>query len=224
MEAIVIEAKVRKETKKEASKKYRREGFIPSVLYGQENNINLLIDSKTFMKLYPHLTKSTLINIKVDNDNYDVLIKDYHKNYIKNEFIHLDFYELKKGKTVHASIHINFIGSPIGTREGGILEKHLLEIQVECLPKDMVSHFELNIENMDINDTLHVSDIQLDERYKLLSNPDDVLVHVSGQIAEEIEEVEEEVVEGEEGAEETAEGAEDKEDKKEEAEADKEEK
>ncbi|MCK4799320.1 MAG: 50S ribosomal protein L25 [Spirochaetes bacterium] len=149
------------------------------------------------MKLYPRLTKSTVINLKLDKNQYEVLIKDYEKDYIKDKFIHIDFYELKKGKPVHSFIPLNLIGNAIGIREGGILEKHLVELEIECLPKDIVSHLDVNIENMKINDTLHVRDLKIDKKHKMLSHIDEVIVHITGKIAEEVElaEVTEEAVE-----------------------------
>ena len=195
MEMITLEAATRNELKKEASKRYRRQGQIPSIIYGQGKNTNILIDSRNFRKIYPKLTKSTVINLKLNKDQYEVIIKDYEKNYIKDKFIHIDFYELKKGKPVIFHIPLNFIGNAIGAREGGILEKHLVELEVECLPKDVISHIDVSIEKMDINDTLHVKDIQLDKQYKVLSNPDGVIVHMSGKIAEEIEKEEKEITE-----------------------------
>ena len=186
MSVITLEAKKRDGLKKEASKRLRRDGFIPSVIYGQGENRNIMIDSKIFGKLAPKLTKSTVINLKLDGQDYDVLIKEYQKNYVKDQFLHIDFYELKAGKLVHFRIPINFIGSAKGVREGGTLEKHLIEIEVECLPKNIVHHFEVNIEEMEINDTLHVKDVNIDtEKYKILSNLDDVVIHIAGKQAEE---------------------------------------
>ena len=197
MELIELEATMRKELKKEACKRYRRAGAIPCIIYGQGKNVNIRLDSRKFIKLYPRLTKSTVINLKLDKNQYEVLIKDYEKDYIKDKFIHIDFYELKKGKPVHSFIPLNLIGNAIGIREGGILEKHLVELEIECLPKDIVSHLDVNIENMKINDTLHVRDLKIDKKHKMLSHIDEVIVHITGKIAEEVElaEVTEEAVE-----------------------------
>lgn len=197
MTVYEIEAKKRDNFKKGPAKLYRNQGLIPSIIYGQEEIRNILISKNEFNKLSPHLTKSTIIKIKLDNKIFDVLIKDYQKDYIKDEFLHIDFYELKSGKPVHSRISLNFIGNAIGVREGGVLEKHLTSIDVECLPKDIVPFIEVNIENLKIGDALHVKDVQFDEKYKVLSHPDDVLVHISGKMAEEEVSAEAEV-EGEE--------------------------
>ena len=196
MKLIKLEATKRKETGKGHCKKYRKEGLMPSIIYGQGENINILINNKIFNKISSGITKSTVIDLKLGKKEYHVLIKDYEKNYIKNEFLHIDFYELKAGKPVHFRIPFNFVGNAIGIKEGGILEKHLVDLEIECLPKDIVSCFDVNIEKMCINDTLHVTDIDLDKKYKVLSHPDEVVVHISGKMIEEEEEKKEEEVEG----------------------------
>ncbi len=201
--SVEINAIKRDKIGKEANKQYKREGKIPCILYGQGTNINLLINNDEFEKLRSLITKSTIIDLKLDGKKYDVLIKDYDKDHIKNKFIHIDFYELKAGKSVHVKIPLKFIGNPIGVREGGILEKHLVELEIECLPNDIISNFEINIENIPMNGSLHVKEVTFDSKYKILTHPDEVLVHVSGKIKEEVEEkpvaeaVTEEVVEGE---------------------------
>lgn len=221
MNVYEIEAKTRDNYKKGPSKKYRNEGLIPSIIYGQAENKNILINKIEFGKLSHTLTKSTIIKLKLDGKVFDVLVKDYQKNYIRDEYTHIDFYELKAGKTLHSKIALNFVGAPIGVKEGGVLEKHLTELDVECLPKDIVPFIDINVDHLKIGDALHVKDIQLDERYKILSHPDEVLVHISGKMAEEEEVVKVEaeaavIGEGEEGAVEGAavEGTEEKKEEK----------
>ncbi len=181
MNSFVLEAKKRDKTGKESSKKYRKEGYIPAVVYGQGNNINILINNNTFRKMYSKLTKSTILNLNIENKKLDVLIKDYEKDYLRDEFLHIDFYEIDVNKPVHVQIPIVFVGTAIGIREGGLLEKHLINLDVECLPKDIVNHFEVNIEHLKINDSLHVKDLEIDtKKYKILSHADEVIVRISG--------------------------------------------
>ncbi len=194
MDAVLLDAKFRNNFKKEASKRYRKEGLLPAIIYGQGNNINILLDGKVFNKLSNNLTKSTIINIKTeDGKDFKVLVKDFQKDYVKDNFIHVDFYELHEGKPVHVNVHLNFIGNPIGVRDGGVLEKQMTDMYIECLPKDIVAQIDINVENLEINHSLHVRDIKLDEKYKILSHPEDVIVHVSGKMAEEEEKPAEEM-------------------------------
>jgi large subunit ribosomal protein L25 len=184
MEAVKIDAKKREVTGKKV-RRYRREGQIPSIMYGQGNNINLLIDGHTFLKTVGGLTKSTLINLNVEGKEYDVLIKDYDYDHIKEQFTHLDFFELKKGSTLHTTIQVEFTGNAIGLREGGVIEKHLTNVEIECLPKDIIPYIELDITGMNIGDTMYVRDLDFDEKkYRIISHEDEVIVHVAGKMSE----------------------------------------
>ena len=188
MSEISLEVMKRDGTKKEACKKYRKEGLIPSVIYGQGKNTNILIKSALFGKLYPHITRSTIINLKLENSNINVLVKSYEKDHMNNEFTHLDFYELDDKKPVKVSIPLEFVGNAVGIREGGLLEKHLVNLTVLCLPKDIIPHLEINIEKLQMNQSLHVKDIELDSKYKVISHPDEVLVKISTGLKEDADE------------------------------------
>lgn len=178
---VNFEAQLRNETGKGPSKRYRRKGLIPSIIYGQGTNTNILIESNSFNKIASKITKSTVINLKVESKNYEVFIKDFQKDYMIDKFLHVDFYELKKGKPVHCSIPFNLVGNPVGLREGGILEKHLVQVEIECLPKDVVASIDVDISGLNINQTIHVSDIKFDDKHKVLTNLEEVIVHMSGK-------------------------------------------
>ncbi len=188
MAEFVLEVTKREQFRKEASKRYRRSGMIPACIYGQEDNKNVLVNSRDFNRMYPKLTKSTVIDLKLDGKDLEVLIKDYQKNYVKDEFYHLDFYELKKGKTLHLTIPLEFVGTPAGIRDGGILQKHLDKLEVECLPKDIVSSFKVDISGLELNGNMHVKDLKLDAKYKIRTHLDEVMVVLSGSGKEEAEE------------------------------------
>ena len=206
MALVEIKAQKRDKFKKGPSRQYRRDGLIPAIVYGQEENKNILINNKDFVKLSANLTKSTIINLIIDDGKkIDVLIKDYQKDYLRNKYMHIDFYELKAGKPVDVKISLNFIGIPAGVKEGGVLEKQRLYLEVECLPIDIIPSLDVNIGELNINESLHVRDIKLDEKYKIVSHPDEVIAHVSGKTALEEEPVKEQAVVTEEAA---AEGAE----------------
>lgn len=198
METAKLTAKKRTEIGKEYAKRYRREGFIPSIIYGQGQNINILVNQKDFNKLTHHITKSTVINLDLEGKNFDVLIKEYERDYLKDNFIHIDFYELNKDKVAVFKIPFRLAGNPMGVREGGILVKHLIEVTVECLPKDAVSSIEVNIEPLNIGDSIHIRDLKFDEKLKVLSHGDEVIVHISGKEKDlDVQAVETEAVAGE---------------------------
>ncbi len=191
-ESFVLEAKKRDLLKKEACKRYRRAGQIPAVMYGHKENANILIDNRVFSKMYSKLTRATLIDLKIDGVDHKVLIKDYEKNHLKDQFIHIDFYEIDTTRPIHVTIPVEIIGSPAGLRDGGLLEKHLTAVEVACLAKDIVTHFEANIESLEAGQSFHVKDLKLDSKiYKLVTSEDDVIARVSEPQKAEVEEPEE---------------------------------
>ncbi|HOV13553.1 MAG TPA: 50S ribosomal protein L25 [Spirochaetota bacterium] len=187
MSELILEAKTRENTGKEVCGRYRKEGYIPSIMYGQGTNLNILVSGHAFKKMYPKLTRSTIINLKLEKNSYDVLIKDYDKDSIRDEFVHIDFFQLDSKKPVHLTISLEFVGTPVGVREGGILEKHLDKVQVACLPKDIVPSIKVNVENLKINASLHVRDLEIDKKYKIISHADEVVVKIASAQKEEVE-------------------------------------
>jgi len=188
-ENFVLEAKKRELLKKEASKRYRKEGLIPAVMYGHKENANILIDNRVFSKMYSKLTRATIIDLKIDGTEHKVLIKDYEKNHLKDQFIHIDFFEIDTTKPMHVTIPVEVIGSPVGLRNGGLLEKHLPAVEVSCLAKDIVTHFEANVDALDLGQSFHVRDLKLDPKvFKLVTSEDDVIARVSEPVKAEAEE------------------------------------
>ena len=92
--------------------------------------------------------------------------------------MHLDFYEVERGKKLKARIPISAEGSSVGVKLGGVLEQLLNEMNVECLPKDIPAKITVNVENLDIGDAIHVSDIEPVEGVKFLESDDQIVVHV----------------------------------------------
>lgn len=179
-ESFVLEAKKRDLLKKEACKRYRKSGLIPAVMYGHKDNVNILIENRVFSKMYSKLTRATIIDLKIDNTEHKVLIKDYDRNNLKDQFIHIDFYEIDSTRPIHVNIPIEVVGSPVGLKDGGILEKQLNTVEVSCLAKDIVTHFEVNIGSLGLGQSLHVKDLKIDNKiFKLITNGDAVIARVS---------------------------------------------
>ncbi|MCH5149939.1 MAG: 50S ribosomal protein L25 [Spirochaetales bacterium] len=180
MSNFVLEAKKRDLLKKEASKKYRKEGFIPANIYGQGENVNILIKKDAFEKITPKVSRATIIDISLEgNKTYQTLIKDYDKDHLKGNFLHVDFYELKKGKPVHVSIPLVCTGSPIGLKKFGVFETIKNTVKVECLPENLVENISVDVSNLDINQSFFVKDLVIDtKKFKVLDHEDEVIANV----------------------------------------------
>jgi len=205
MEQKTLQADPRTELRSAASRRLRRAGKIPAVIYGSQAPLSITLDAHEFRQQFRVISESQIIQLTVDGKAHDVLIKDYQEDIITGRLKHIDFYEIEAGKMLRTNVAVHIEGSAIGAREGGILEHQLHSLEVECLPKDIPEGFAVNVEELEVGHSLHVSDIVVPEGVKILNCLDQVVVIVAAARAEIVEEEEE--IEGEEG-EELAEGEE----------------
>ncbi len=178
---------------KNAVKPLRREGLIPAVMYGHSENTLFSVNASEFNKKFNVISENTIIDLVEGKNVYHVLIKDFDEDVLKGEILHIDFYEVEKGKKLTTAVPIHFEGSPVGVKLGGKLAHISHEIQVECLPKDIPASILVNVDSLEIGDSIHVSDLAKIKGVKVLSNADQVVTHVTKAGAVEEEETETEV-------------------------------
>jgi large subunit ribosomal protein L25 len=194
----IIAFNIRNEKKKGPVGRLRKQGIIPSVIYGHNEPVVISIDKKEFYTNFKTVSESTIITLKSKDKSYDVLVKDFQEDIIKEEITHIDFYEIERGKLLktHVPVHLN--GTAVGVKEGGILEALTHEIEIECLPKDLPHEIALDISDLNVGDSIHISDIAEIEGVRFITPKEHVICAVIKKAAEEVEEVEEEEIEGEE--------------------------
>ncbi|MCK4653294.1 MAG: 50S ribosomal protein L25 [Candidatus Cloacimonetes bacterium] len=212
---IKIEAQLRDKGKRSDLNKFRNQGYIPAIIYGEgKEGTKILLQKIPFLKNYKKsLGEVAFFEIKVNGKSYTTLIKEKQIHPVTREFTHIDFVELHKGKKITLEIPINYTGEALGTQEGGLLEILHRKIEISCLPKDIPEEIKVDVSNLEIGDSIHFADIEMPENVDTNMSDITTLVAVRAPRKEEIIEVEEEVeeeVEGEEGAEE-AEAAEEQE-------------
>lgn len=178
METVAFSVVERKELKKSATKRLRKEGMIPGIVYGYVGTIPIAVNAHDFRSKFHRISENTIINLKVGDKAYDVLIKDYQSNIMKDTIEHIDFFAIRSDKEVRTHIPIHLEGSAKGVREGGILDVQLHELEVECLPKDLQDHITVDITLLEIGHSLHVKDLKVPAGIKVLSLPDQVVVSV----------------------------------------------
>jgi large subunit ribosomal protein L25 len=202
MEQKTLDAMSRDQLKKGAAKRLRREGKIPAVVYGHSGTAAITIDAREFSQKFKRISENTIIDLHVGEDNYDVLVKDYQEDILSNRILHIDFYEIERGKTLRTNVPVHTVGSAIGVREGGVLDTMLHTIEVECFPKDIPEYIEMDISGLDIGESIHVGDIEPPENVTFLVPEDYTIVSIiAPRSLEELEaleaEAEEELEEGE---------------------------
>ena len=181
---ITVELEVfnRESLGKQANKKYRKDGFIPAVIYGKnKDNLNILVDPIKLKKLLKNEAgENTIIEMKLDKSDLkkNVLLKDAHLDTLTSDPLHLDFYEITEGMDVKVSAPLLFAGKPEGVKNGGVIQTLSNEIKIECLPTNIPNIIEIDISDLNIGDTLRVKDIKPMDGIEILSNPESTIISV----------------------------------------------
>jgi large subunit ribosomal protein L25 len=149
--------------KKGDIKRLRREGKIPAVLYGhKEKTKQIYVDQKGFKQVLDALKEETVIvNLKIGSKSYACVIKSLQQNPLNEELMHIDFQHIHKKEKIKATVPIHAIGDAPGVEKGGILDVHLHEVVVRCLPDALPSHIDVDVSNLDLGETVHLRDLEV---------------------------------------------------------------
>lgn len=202
MERLSLQAELRSKNRTSEARRLRRAGRVPAVVYGATDAESISLDANEVQQLFRHASESTIISLSTSGGERSVLIKDYQTDRITDKLLHVDFLEIVEDRLLRTHMPLTFSGTPVGVREGGILETLMRELHVECLPKDLLESFDVNIEELNSGDSIHVRDLTISDTMRVLSSAEQVVCLVSHQVAEEeeqeaVDEVELEEEEGE---------------------------
>ena len=202
-----LSVKIREKTGKSAARELRRNDEIPAVLYGLKDNLSLSVSSKEFTKVLDDKGRSALIDLKVEGGKqHKVILKETQTHPLKELCVHVDFLEVALDKAVKVSVPVNLVGQSPGEKLGGIVNHILKTLEVECLPTNIPQVFDVDMLGVELDQVVHVSDMQLPEGVKVLQRPAEAIVsvHLAKVEEEKPAEGEEEAVEGEDAAAEEA--------------------
>jgi len=195
MEQQLLEAKLRTKKGKVYSRKLRKEGLIPAVLYGgKKESLPVEVNVRDLEKIF--LTgegSNVIINLQLSNVNGNpvetVLIKDFQQDPITRAFLHVDFLRVSLREKITAHVPLVLVGEAPGVKEAGILEHFLRELTIRCLPLEIPHHIEVNVSQLIIGESIHVRDLKIPEGIEVLSDPDQVVVTIGVPSKLEAEEV-----------------------------------
>jgi large subunit ribosomal protein L25 len=172
-------------------KALRKSGSIPAVIYGpKQKAISIKLNTIAFAKAYKAAGESTVVNLSIDGENYEVLIQDIVKEAIRGDILHADFYAIEKGKKVSVNVPIEFVGESPAEKAGCVVVKVLHEVEVEAMPKDLPHEIEVSIETLvDTDSQINAGDLKMPTGVTLLTNPEEVIVLIQAQREEEEEPV-----------------------------------
>ena len=202
---------VRTASGKKAAKDLRFRGQLPAVVYGEDAaSVACSVDYRALTDLLKAHGRNAIISLSAGDTSQSTIIKDIQYHPLRDEILHVDFHRIDLTRKIVVEVPIHATGSAVGVRiSEGILEQMLHDIEVECLPTEIPDHIEIDVSDLDIGDSLHVSDIVQDsDEFAIVTDADRTVFAVAAPtlvIEEEEEEVEDEALVDAEGEEEVQE-------------------
>ena len=191
-----VEAQVRSDGGKGASRRLRREGLIPGIVYGggkapqmiavQHNTLLQRLENETF---YSHI-----LELKVGDAMSKVVLKDLQRHPAKPFIMHADFLRISADEAIRMVVPLHFLNEEkaVGVKAGGVVSHNVTEVEITCLPKDLPAFIAIDVQALEIGDIIHLSGIQMPEGVTLARAPDPdepvVIIHASYSTDEEEEE------------------------------------
>jgi len=185
---------------KNASRRLRRNGMIPVILYGAKDmNIPLTLNKKdVFQILRSEAGENTVFEVSFNSETMNAMIKDLQKNLVTDEIIHADLIQIAMDKAIRVSVPVVTVGDAVGVKtEGGFVDFINREIEIECLPKDIPEQIEIDISELHLRQSFKVEEVVLPGEITMISDPETILFHIEEPAKEEeieVEEEEEEVI------------------------------
>jgi large subunit ribosomal protein L25 len=216
--AVPIKADIRNKTGTQDSRRCRREGLLPAVVYGhQKETVSVAVPTAEFVHHLHHGVH--LLELQMPADAKEtVLIKTVQYDYLDTTPVHVDLTRVDLSERVRVTVPVVLRGTPAGATEGGTLQQVLAALEIECLVTDIPDNLRARVNELKIGDSLKAKDIPLPEGATLVTDPDVMVANVTliteeevapATVAAEGETAEPEVIgkgkekeEGEEGAEE----------------------
>jgi large subunit ribosomal protein L25 len=203
---LKLKAERRDGTGKGVARKLRATGRVPAVLYGQGvEPLSLSVDARElYHALHTAGGANVLVDLVVDGKEMLTLPREVQRDHIRGRYVHVDFLAIRRDEKVKVNVPIRVVGASPGVKAGGLLEHHLWELNVECLPKDVPEAIEADVSSLEIGDALRVGGITAPSGVTVLTSPDETLVTVATPQILKVEAELEEALAGEAAAEEAA--------------------
>lgn len=168
---------------KNHARRVRVQGLIPAVVYGAgKESVAVTVDPKVITKiLYSDTGHNTIFDLTIEGAGVTkAMIVDWQNEPIKGTLLHIDLKRIAMDKSMRVSVPVQLTGVPTGVKNsGGILSQVLHEVEIECLPSDIPGHIDVDVSNLEINGSIHISDLPHSDKVKFLGEEDALVAHVT---------------------------------------------
>lgn len=185
MAQVSLSARVRDTKGKGAARKLRRDKQVPAVFYGPRAAATMLsVKYSDLQSLIKSTTSENIIlQLRIESDKgtetHSVILKELQADPIKPVYYHADFYEIEMDKELTVNIALHLVGTPPGVSKGGVLQQVKRDLEVSCLPGDMVESIDVDVSALDIGDAVHVKDIALPKGIRSLEDEEETVAVVA---------------------------------------------
>ncbi len=181
MEILALNLQTR--DKSEKVKDLRKSNIIPAEFYGKGvENKSLQVDYQTFRRLFRQAGGNTVLELHVDDgkEKYNALVHEVSYHPVTDVITHIEFINVSMNEEIHTHIPLKLVGMAPAVKElAGVLVNNLDQIEVKCLPKDMIHDIEVNIESLvDFTNSIHVGDLNVPSKITVLTPADQLVVSV----------------------------------------------
>jgi large subunit ribosomal protein L25 len=188
--AATLQAEKRDGRGKNEARRLRARGRIPAVVYGAEKGkaVEIAVDPKMLLRiLHSESGVNTLIGLQLESGDTRVLVKEYQLHPIDHKLLHADFYQVAMDKTITVTVPVLLKGEPRGVKQqGGVVDFVHREIEVEVLPGEIPEHITIDVSELMLNQGVRVRDVHTEsDKWKPVTEPDTMIVHVVPPRAEE---------------------------------------
>jgi large subunit ribosomal protein L25 len=196
MDKVVLDAVTRTVTGKQVGV-LRRDGKLPAVMYGHHfDSTPITLDMREATKLLNSVTSSSIVTISLDGKEHATLVREKQKDYLRNSLKHVDFQVVSLTEKIRTNVAVELVGIAPAVKDfNGVLVTGLTEIEVECFPQDLPDRYVIDLVNLvKIGDAIYVRDVVISEKVLILDDPQELIVHITHPVVDEV--VVEEVVAG----------------------------
>ncbi|SFD73063.1 LSU ribosomal protein L25P [Lentibacillus persicus] len=178
--AVTLKAAKREDLTKSATKQIRLNGEVPSVVYGKEEDPKAIsVNSIELVKTVRDEGRNAIISLDIDGEKpVDVMLHEYQIEPMKDELIHADFYVVNLKQEMDVTVALNLDGEPVGVKDGGVLQQPLYELQVRAKPADIPEVISVDVNELQIGDTITVSDLPKADLYEITEDDDTTVATV----------------------------------------------
>ncbi|MFU8784765.1 50S ribosomal protein L25/general stress protein Ctc [Aliidiomarina sp.] len=186
-----FKAEIRSDMGKGASRRLRRQGSVPAILYGgKDEAVSLTLDHDKIINAADHEGfYSHILTLHIDGKKHQAILKDLQRHPFKPKITHLDFQRVSAKEELHTNLPIHFLGEEAVKKAGGVVVHQLNDVEIACLPKDLPEFIEIDVSGLEIGDNIHLSQITAPKGVTFIEltrgeDHDPVLVTVSKPKAE----------------------------------------